>query len=435
MKSSFQTIILVIFIAAFAAAILIFSGIIKVGSSSSSEEVTGSVVIWGVYPADSIQPYIDNLNITNNNIVITYVQKNPDTLSQELTAALADAVQPDIVISNSEEFFSIRNRTYVFPFESYPERTFRDTYVDGASLFLSPEGVLALPLLVDPLVVYYNKDLLAGQNYVVPPTTWSGLTQSISRFVKRDSRGVITQTALPLGEQSNITNFKEILSLLFLQTGNPITTLDQTTNRYQSVLIPFDGLEEVPPTLQALLFFTNFSNPTNTLFSWTRTLPSDLDMFLSGRSAFYIGKASELFTIQSRNPNLNFDVTSMFQPDEVVRPTTYGSFSSVAIVRTTRNFQAAYIVAGQLSSQDFVSFISGALSLPPAQRSLLLLQQRNPYVQVFFNAALASFSWVDTNPQATDGIFRAMIQAVSSGRVSAAEALYEASRDLQFSIR
>ncbi len=431
MKSPFQTILIAVFIAAFVGAILIFAGIINIGSSQNSQTPQGTVSVWGMYNRDMMQSYIDTLNIENTDISIVYTQKDPASLSQELTAALADGVQPDIVITNSEHFFSIANRVYVIPFETYSERTFRDTFIDGASLFLSAEGVLAIPLLVDPMVVYYNKDLLAGQGYVVPPATWTGLTQALPRFLKKDTRGIFTQTAVPIGEHSNIVHFKSILSTLFLQTGNAIIGRDPATGGYRSTLSTGVAVgDDIPPTVQALLFFTNFSNPTNTLFSWTRSLPESLDTFLSGRSAFYIGKASELFIIQSRNPNLNFDVAPMFQPDDATRPVTYGSFSTLAITKASTNFQAAYIVAGQLTSQSFIEYLSTAVSLPPAQRSLLLVQQKNPYVQVFFNAALSAFSWVDINPVGSEAVFRAMIQAVSSGRLNATEAIYEASRDL-----
>lgn len=435
MKSSFQVILIGVSVAAFIGAILVFAGIINIGSSKSSTAVTGYVSVWGVYPNEVMQTYIDSINIENKDLTVSYEYKAPESMAQALTSALADGQQPDIVITNSEQFFTIKNRVYVIPFATFPERTYRDTYVDGASVFLSKEGVLAMPLLVDPLVVFYNKDLLAGQNYVVPPTTWTGLVQSLPKFIKKDARGVITQTAIALGEPANVTLFKEILSALFLQTGNSIVGTNSSSGGYESKLLSTDEAGVEAPTVQALTFFTNFSNPTSELYSWTRTLPNSLDMFLSGRSAFYIGKASELFAIQTKNPNLNFDVTAMFQPDDAIRSVTYGSFSSLAIMKASKNFSAAYIVAGQLTSPAFIEYLSKASSLPPVRRDLLLTQQTNPYVQVFFKAALSAFAWVDPSPVATRNIFRDMIQGVSSGRVNAAQAIYEASRDLQSAVR
>ena len=87
------------------------------------------------------------------------------------------------------------------------------------------------------------------------------------------------------------------------------------------------------PTVSALNFYTSFANPTSTFYTWNSSLPSSFDMFISGRSAFYIGRASELFALQAQNPNLNFDVMELFQPEGAVRPTTYGSFIAAGMMK------------------------------------------------------------------------------------------------------
>lgn len=430
MKFSFQTILISIFILVFIVAIFIFSGVIKVGSSSS-QKITGQVLIWGTYPQAYMQPYLDAANIKNQDIVINYEQKNPDTFQSDLISALANRASPDIVISDSEHIFSFRDKLYVIPFTTYSERLYRDSFVDGASVFLSKEGVLAVPLTVDPLVVYYNKNLLAGQNYVFPPSTWSGLVQSLPKFIKKDPRGVITQTAIGLGEADNVDYFDNILSALFLQTGNPIVSINSYDgNLEQKITISSDEKSELD-TVKALDFYTSFANQTSPSYSWNRNLPTTLDSFLAGKSAFYIGRASELFNIQARNPNLSFDVTTIFQPDDSIRPITYGIFSGAAILKSTTNFPAAYNVLGTITSKDFVQYLSSSISLPPARRDLLLEQQSNPYVQSYFKAALSSFAWPQTNPKATATIFRDMIRAVNTGKSSPVEAIYTAGNDLQ----
>lgn len=436
MKSSFQTILIGLFIAAFIGAILIFSGVINIGNSSSNTAASGNVSVWGIYPQDVIQPYIEQLNIQNKTLTISYTQVAPATLRTDLIEALASGRAPDAVIADSGQLFSFADKLYTIPFTTYPERLYRDSFVDGASLFLTKEGVIASPLVVDPLVVYYNKDLLAGKNYVTPPTTWTGLVQSLPLFLKKDSRGAITQSAIALGEWSNIPHYKDILSALFLQTGNAIVGVDTQTGLYEQRLLGGSATDtDELPTASALNFYTSFANQASPMFSWSRTLPSSLDMFLSGKSAFYIGRGSELFTIQARNPNLNFDVTTLFQSDGAVRPITYGLFSGVGIIKSSPNFAATYTAVGYLTSKEFTEYLSGALSLPSARRDLLLTQQTNPYIQVYFQAALSAFGWPDINTTATEGLFRDMIRKVNSGATNGAQAIYEASRDLQSIVR
>lgn len=435
-NNSFQTILITVFIIAFIGAILIFSGVIGTGSSSNNQKITGTVTIWGIYGQEIVQPYFDQINAQNLDLTINYVQKNAETFQGDLIEAIADGRSPDIVMTDSEHIFSFKDKLYTIPFATYNERLYRDSFIDGASLFLSQEGVLAVPLLVDPLVVYYNKNLLAGQNYVVPPTTWTGLVQSLPRFVRKDPRGVITQTAVGMGESDNINHFKDILSALFLQTGNSIVSLDATTGSYNERLsFAQSDSEKELGTAKALDFYTSFANQAGTSFSWTRTLPSSLDMFLSGRSAFYIGRAGELFSIQSRNPNLSFDVSTIFQADGSTRPVTFGLYSGAAIVKSTTNFPAAYSVLGSITTKEFTEYLSSATSLPSARRDLLLSQQKNPYVQVFFKAALSAFGWPDLDSTKTEGVFRDMIRAVNSGRSNASQAIYDGAHNLQSIIR
>ncbi len=434
MKLSFQTILIGIFIIAFVGAILIFSGVIKVGSSSSGTTPVGSVSVWGVYPQSIVQPYIEQLNVQNKTMTISYSEKVPDTFRTKLIEAIAEGTAPDLVIADANELLSFRDKLYTIPFTTYTERLYRDSFVDGASIFLSKEGVMASPLLIDPLVVFYNKDILAGQNYVVPPTTWQGVVSALPQFLKRDAKGTITQTAIGLGEWSNVVHFKDILSALFLQTGNPIVSLNAAGTYQDRLSTAPEGTKE-PPVVSALDFYTGFANQVSDRFSWTRTLPSTLDMFLAGKSAFYIGRGSELFTIQSRNPNLNFDVTSLFQTDGAVRPITYGAFSGIGLVKTSPNFTASYSALGMLTSKEFVQYLSGVLALPPARRDVLLTNQQNPYVQVYFQAALSAFTWPDINESATEGIFRDMIRTVNSGASNPTQAIYEASHNLQSSLR
>lgn len=435
MKSSFQTFLIGFFLLAFIGAILIFSGIIKTSSSSTNSGEVTSVSVWGIYPSDIVTPYLEGLNVQNKTLSISYTQKFKDTLYSDLINALANNAPPDIILADSSNLLSFRDKLYTIPFATYNERLYKDSFVDGASIFLNKEGIMAVPLLVDPIVLYYNKDLLAGAGYVNPPKSWDDLVSSSSKFIKKDSRGVITQTPIALGESININNFKDILSTLFLQTGNKIVSIDSFNGFYTSTLNSGVEGSDILPTAQALEFYTGFADQASDRFSWTRTLPSSLDMFLSGKSAFYIGRASELFDIQSRNPNLSFDVSSIFQPVDAVRPITYGSFSGAGIIKSSPKFTASYTALGYITSKEFIQYLSANMSLPSVRRDLISAPQQNPYVDIFFRTAISAFDWPDLSPRDTEAVFRDMIRNVNSGAQNPNQAIYEASRSLQSIVR
>ncbi len=439
MKSSFQTILLFVFIIGFVIAIAIFSGLFSSSKSATVSTVpTGQVAVWGILPYDTMQPYINNFNSMGYGYTLLYTQHTPATLYQDLITALANDASPDLVLISSEQYSQIGNKLFTIPYTVTPERQFRDTNIDGAQIFLTSKGISAFPLVVDPLVVYYNKDLLAAKNFVGLPKTWDDLQAAVPVLTKRDSRRAITQSAIALGGTDNILHARDILSALFLQTGNSIVSYDSITNSYRPTLNnPPAGTPTTAslPSVQALDFYTSFANPTTTTYTWNSSLPESLQNFLAGKSVFYIGRASELFSIQSQNPNLNFDVTQLFQSSSATRPITFGSFIAVGIMAKASNPAAANAAAVQMANSSNIDALSKALSLPPVRRDLLQVAQNNPYLAVFFQAALSAFSWPDPNPASTNKIFHDMITNVNSNTTDTPTAIENATRDLQSSIQ
>lgn len=440
MKSPFQIIIVTVSLAAFVIAIAAFSGLFSSGTSTTttSAEPTGQVVVWGTVSYENMQKYLSDFNAAGNTYTINYEEHKTETFYSDLITALAEAKQPDVLLFPSELLVQLRPKLYTIPFTAYSERTFRDTMIDGAQVFLSADGISALPIVVDPLVVFYNKDILATQNFTAPPTSWTTMQQLTPVFMRRDPKtSAILQSAIGLGGFANVLHARDIISALFLQTGNAITQRDPVSGTTTVTIAQGKQVSAVDalPTSQALEFYTSFTNPLNRNYSWNSSLDDTLQFFLAGKMAFYIGRASELFTIQSQNPNLNFDVVPLFQPEGAIRPLTYGSFLSVGIVKNAPNFTAAYAAATALSSKDTTDVFSKTLSLPPVRRDLLQVVPSNPYVGIFFKAALSTFTWLDPNAATTETIFRAMITSITSGAKNADTAINDAARDLQNIIR
>ncbi len=428
---NFHIILLAVFVLIFFFAVLVFAGIIKIGSSNTPG-AGGTVALWGTIPVENVEPYINEFN-KGKPYSVVYTAIAPDVFTESFIEALASGTGPDLVLVTSSTFLRNKDKLFPVPFTSYSERLYRDTYIDGASVFLNQEGIAAFPLTVDPLVLYYNKDMLARVGIITPPRTWEELNRFLPFFVKRDTAGAITQTALPLGESVNVRYFKKILSNLFLQTGNRIVAEDPLTLRYGAQLDR--TIEGGTPAGEALMYYISFANPVNEFYSWNRSLPNSLDMFVAGKAAFYIGTASDLFQIRAQNPNLNFDVTEVPQPEETERPVVFADFTGIATVKASQNFVSAYSAMLELAGVGFSDYLSKTMSIPPARRDLLVLRPDNPYMNVFFGTAVSVFSWPDPDEAKSDDVFRAMITNVSSGRMSPTEAIYEANRALQSLIR
>ena len=432
--SNFQTILVAVFLAFFVFAVLIFSGVIKIdGLSGGSGTPQGKVVIWGTFSSSDLTNTFNSLNTTNRELNVIYIRKDLSTYQQDLIEAFANSVGPDLFIITPDMIQKNNNFIYKIPYANYPEKTFRDSFIDGADIYLDQEGTLGFPTIVDPMVLYYNKDILSNEGIVSPPKTWDELFNFNSTLTKRDNSGTINQSMIALGQYNNVNNAKDILATLLIQNNNSIVTRgdDPTEISYVSMLNSNPSNLSISPLEAVIKFFIEFSNPSNMAYSWNRSLSSSLDMFTGGKMAFYLGRASELFNIQSINPNLSFDVTQIPQIKNSTTKRTFGEIYAVVINKKSNNMISAFGVAGMLNAGDNAKSLSVSLSLPPASRALLSIKPNNPYLFTFFNSAVISRSWLDPDKNKSNLIFKEMIENTLSNNLSVNEAINKAQGQLE----
>src|SRR3989344_3233945 len=420
--SKFQIILLCFFGFFMILAVLIFA-IYKGGGSTQAD-----ITIWGDLPAEDFSMMLNSTaSVRGSNINMNYVEKSTDTLDEEFTEALAQGGGPDLLITTQDKFLQQKSKLIAIPYQSVSERDFKQTFIEEGELFLTGEGIYALPLLVDPLVLYHNRDHNSSAGNAKPIAYWDEIYSAATKLTKRDAAGNITQSTIALGETRNIPHAKDILSLLFLQAGTPITGFIGTELR--SVL-SYNFDLPVMPGEAALDFYTQFSNPAKPYYSWNRTLPLAQNHFTSGDSAYYIGYASELKTLRGKNPTLNFGVSAVPQSRVSGRKTTYGKLYAVAMSRGTANIAGAFEAARLLASRAIAGPLAQIMILPPARRDLLSQKQSDSILPVFYDSALQARGWLDPEYDATRIIFNKMIDDVIPGRSRHIEAVNAADREL-----
>lgn len=429
--NNFQTILVSVFLAFFVFAVLIFSGLLKIGNSSNKDtsKPVGKVVIWGTFPnTPEFSKVFEDTNSANLDLTINYSKKPESTYKQSLIEAFASGKGPDLFIITPDMVQKFGDFIYKVPYTSYAQKTFQDAFIDGANVYLASDGVVGFPIAVDPMVLYYNKDIFSNEGIVSPPQYWDDLFGLSSRLTKKKDDGTILQSMIALGRFDNIKHSKDILATLLLQSNNPI--IERSSTGYVSVLDENAQALPVSPIEQILKFFIEFSNPSDNAYSWNRSLSNSIDMFTGGKLAMYIGRASELFNIESTNPNLSFDVTNILQTRGTNIKRTYGNIYAIAVNKKSTNLTAAFGVAGILSTGDTAKNLAVALSLPPASKTLLATKPADPYLFTFFNSAIVSRTWLDPDSTQSDAIFGELIQNVLSSKLSMGDAIGKAQGQL-----
>lgn len=428
MKNSnfLQYILLAIAGVAMLIALVMFS-VFRAGTGGNSN--VGTVTIWGTLSRDLVEETFKKIRETGFTEVddFIYTPKSPETFEDELLRAIAEGGGPDLVILNEKQILPNKNRLTPIPFDTFPQRTFQDTFLDEANLLVTSKGFLGFPLTIDPLVLYYNKTFLINNGLVRPPETWSEILALAPVMTVKDTSFNISKSTIALGSFDNIAHSKDIMWALMLQAGNPVISRSvnsqNTGDDYKSVLKEDFG-STLPPSHAAVNFFTQFSNPTKTVYSWNRSLPNSQSMFVSGDLAFYIGYASELPTIQKLNPNLAFDITVLPQSQNATRKTTYGQMNILAIPRTSKNIPGAMFIINQFTSPDIQKIISTTFVKSPVRRDLLgLTDVSNPFQSIVYRSAIMSQGILEPDNRNTSAIIKELIDTVVSGQFEISQAI------------
>jgi ABC-type glycerol-3-phosphate transport system substrate-binding protein len=410
--------------------VLIFSGAIDLSKDKGNAGTTiSAVTIWGTVPAKNLSSAINYLNSQNPGMQIRYVEKDPRNFQSDLINAYAFGGLPDLFFLSQDLIFNYSDKIVNIPYTYFPERSYDDTYIRAANIFKTSTGFLGFPILNDPLVMYYNRNILENAGFANPPKYWSDLFEYIPKLTIRNEAQQITKAGVALGEFSNVKNAKGIFSALILQLENPIVARD-ANGKYINLLNSPSTISS-RPTAQSLKFFNEFSDPLKDVYSWNKTMKDSLDAFISGDLAIYFGFASELANIKAKNPNLSFDTAPLPQVKELSNAITYSRIYALAVPKTSPNAQIALGVGADLANGLNTWMLVAPSGMTPVRRDLLSKTEIDKYQKVFYSAALSARSWIDPDAGATDEILGQMIEDVSSGLASVDDSVKKADTALK----
>lgn len=408
-------------------------------NANGGRSATGTVVVWGSVDQNSVDQALQVLKAQDKSFQgVTYIQKNAATYNSDLVNAMASGQGPDLFFASQEQIGVFADKLQVVPYSAVSRATFTDSFVDEGQLFLSTQGSLALPIFIDPLVMYWNRDMFATAGFAAPPKYWNGFLDIASKVTVKSNSGALTKSLVALGGWGNVLYAKEIISALVMQAGDPILARDATGSagspQAGALRVVFgdrpQGATE-NPAVSALKFYTEFANPSKTSYSWNNAMPKSIDAFAAGDLAVYFGLSSDYATLVARNPNLHFAVALLPQIEGNATHVTFGELTGVAVSRTAANPAGALTIAKKLGGQAGVAALAEATGLPPVRRDVLQDTSANAPATAAAQSALIAAGWLDPNAAKTDVIFQSMIESVVSGKYQPDQAVSQAAQALR----
>lgn len=393
---------------------------------------------WGV--EDDRSDYSGVIGVYKSihpNISIEYRKLRLGEFEAELINALAEDRGPDI--------FSIRNTwvdEYIPKIKPLPEKTTLAYEIKQKSLGVKQETIIevrdnksitpaqlektfievvykdvvrnneiyGLPLSVDTLVLFYNKDLFNTAGLPLPPTFWPDVQQSVASLTFQNNDGKLIQSGIALGTADNIKYSEDILSLLMMQNGAQMAEGRQVTFGN----VPAGGDRSYNPGPEALVFYTDFANPSKEVYTWSKDFPNSIDAFAEGRVAIMFGYYADIAKLEAkRQGKLNFSITSA--PQIQNRPTkiNFARYWIHTVSNKSKNINEAWDFVQFMTKERQVKLYLTKTGKPTALRSLIIEQVEDDELAVFAEQLLTAQSWYHGNDASiVESAFSEMIETV-----------------------
>jgi len=400
---------------------------------------------WGVFDdSDVFAPLIQKFNETYKGVKITYHKETYLDYEKDLVDALAAGRGPDIfMIENTwlpkhiDKIAPIPETSQYSGEDAMIIKEFKDSFVDVAAQDFVwsgtdkdgnalPERIYALPLFVDTLALYWNKDIFNSAVISGPPKNWDEFNQDVEKLTKKDESNNILMSGASLGTVKNINRSSDILMLLMLQTGAEMVDLKGGQAIFDQAVI--SGGQTFQPGLNSLQFYTNFADPSKKSYTWNNNLDYSIDAFAEGKSAMMINYSFHIQTIKAKQPHLRFGVAPIPQPKDAKIDVSYPNYWGVTVSASAdaNKQEYAWIFLKWLSQQPQAQQYLDKTMRPTARRDLIDYQQSNLELGVFAKQSLSARSWYQVDNLAIDAIFADMINSVNNGQRDVAQAISQA---------
>ncbi len=338
----------------------------------------------------------------------------PPTTNVAIQQIVGTLKKEAVYTVHKENSISLRNYKNNYP-DAVAKDTIRTVNVSTkADVRQLEDRIMALPVSVDTLGMYVNKDLLNAAGVATIPATWDAFQTVIPKLVKQNTQGDILQAAAALGTGYNVERSPDIITALMLQNGAEMSA-DDGTPTFAVVPPALSEQRDQPPSFQALSFYTDFANPAKSVYTWNAKQPNSLEAFIQGKAAFFFGYSYHLATIRARAPKLNLGIAPLPQisGNPVVNVANYWTWT---VSKKTKHGDTAWNFLNFMIKPEEAKKYLQAAKRPAAEKLLLADQLEDEDVGVFASQVLTSKSWYrGDDPQAMEDSFMVMIENVLSG--------------------
>jgi ABC-type glycerol-3-phosphate transport system substrate-binding protein len=431
---------------------LLFTLLITLGAGcggSSTAEIAATtpvrLTIWRVFDDDdTLKTIMNNYRALHPNVSFDYRELRYDEYQDELLRAFAEGTGPDIFsihntwIGEYENLIQPLPDTVTIPYTetrgsikkeqvttlieetTISQRQLETDFVEIVSHDVvrdyqpnikleAEERIFGLPLSVDTMVLFYNRDLLSQANIAQPPTTWTQFQENVAALTSIGTGDTVLQAGAALGTSNNVERSFDVLSLLMMQNG-----VQMTNDRGNATFAESQDRSD-PASFEALRFYTDFANPLKQVYTWNNDMEDSFDAFTNGKTAFFFGYSYHIPLIETQNPKLDYAISSAPQI-EGGRTVNYANYWVETVAKSTPSLDWAWDFIEYATSANQVVYYLGTAQKPTALRGLINTQLEDEVLYPFATQLLTAKSWyLGDNADVAEEAFNDMIDEALAG--------------------
>lgn len=273
------------------------------GTSTSSATLT----YWGLWENEgAIKALISDFERENPQIKVNYEKQDVKQYRERLNTRIQNGTGPDIFRYHNTWYPMFKGTLAPLSSDVFKKEDFEKNYYTLIKQDVVRDGAIyGVPLGIDVLALYVNKDIFTAAGLDIP-TTWDAFASTARKLTVKDEQQKIKTAGAALGTFDNINHAPDIISLLLVQNGADLENLQDSPQNASD----------------ALSFYTSFANDESKV--WDETLDPSMLMFIKGNLAMYFGYSWDVFAMKASNPNLPFEIYPV--PHLPNRNMTIGSY-------------------------------------------------------------------------------------------------------------
>ncbi len=420
-----------------------------------------TLTYWRVWDdQDAFQEIIEAYRQIHPNITIEYKKFRYEEYEKELLNALAEDRGPDIFSIHNTWVNKYQSKIKPLPKEitmayqvtkgtikkeTYAElrtsptlslRSLKDNFVDVVySDAVMADNIYGLPLSVDTLALFYNRDLWNNGGIPELPKFWDQFQKDVQneKLTIQNKQGNFIQSAAAIGTGSNVVRSFDLISVLMMQNGTQMT--DEYNRAFFDKMPKDQSSRDIPPGEQALIFYTDFASPAKISYIWNSKMPDSLNAFAQGKTVVFFGYSYNLPNIKALAPKLNFDVAKLPQVDGNPEINYANYWLETVSDKSQHPNEAWDFIQFATQAENAAKYLAKAKK-PTALRSLVNSQLEDMDLSAFASQVLTAKSWYrGQDTAAAEKIFTEMIDSVLNDSVSSRQAVNLAAKKIDQTYR